>query len=47
MPNWYEGDYDVSQDLDVEEYEIIASPNDFNIKTIFDEEKLVICALGR
>lgn len=35
----YEGDYDEEeeqQDLVVSEYEIIASPNDFNIKTIYD-----------
>ncbi len=36
MPTWYDGDYDETQDLVVDEYEIIASPNDFNIKTIYD-----------
>jgi len=36
MSNDYDGDYDESQDLVVDEYEIIASPNDFNIKTIYD-----------
>lgn len=35
MSDHYEGDYD-KQDLVIEEYEIIASPNDFNIKTIYD-----------
>ena len=31
-----EGDYAQEQDLLIEEYEIVASPNDFNIRTIYD-----------
>jgi len=33
---WYEGDYDTQENGTVEEYDITAAPNDFNIKTIFD-----------
>jgi len=31
-----EGDYAQEQDLLIEEYEIVSSPNDFNIRTIYD-----------
>jgi uncharacterized protein with ParB-like and HNH nuclease domain len=35
--NWYEQDTDAEDDYyPIEEYDITASPNDFNIKTIFD-----------
>lgn len=35
---WYEGDDDIpaSDDISITEYDISASPNDFNLKTLFD-----------
>jgi len=30
----YEGDYDVDEEYSFTEYEVTASPNDFNVKTI-------------
>jgi len=32
----YEGDYDVDEEYSFTEYEVTASPNDFNVKTIYD-----------
>lgn len=34
--NWYEDYIEESDDNQINEYDITASPNDFNIKTIFD-----------
>lgn len=36
MDSQYDGDYNEKLDLGVAEYEIVSSPNDFNIKTIYD-----------
>lgn len=36
MPREFEGDYNEGEELSIDEYEIVASPNDFNIKTIYD-----------
>jgi uncharacterized protein with ParB-like and HNH nuclease domain len=35
MASQYDGDYDEKQELGVDEFEIISSPNDFNITTIY------------
>src|SRR5438034_7027552 len=32
----YEDDDDASEDGGISEYDLVASPNDFNVKTIFD-----------
>jgi len=36
MPKVYDGDYSEEQELVIDEYEIVASPNDFNISTIYN-----------
>jgi len=34
--NNFEGDYDVDEDYSFTEYDVTSSPNDFNVKTIYD-----------
>ncbi|MFZ2472806.1 MAG: DUF262 domain-containing protein [Methanothrix sp.] len=34
--NKFEGDYDVDEDYSFTEYDVTSSPNDFNVKTIYD-----------
>lgn len=36
VKRWYEGDFDESEEYSLAGYDITQSPNDFNVKTIFD-----------
>jgi hypothetical protein len=36
MPEWFEAEPEDQEDFSVREYDIVAVPNDFNIRTIFD-----------
>lgn len=36
IPDWYEEESDINSDTYIDEYDITASPNDFNVRTIYD-----------
>ena len=35
-PEWFEEDDDNGDDFQIDEYDLTSTPNDFNVKTIFD-----------